>query len=141
MRPPQPFHLCKWGGGGGGGLYLFYIFLCAPCLPALTIQVVAGRLWRLLVVESHLLEHLETLKRDYLLALLPAASASGASELHVQFEARSPLHLVLSPDVLTRYDEIFQLVLRLKRVSYQLQDRCELTGSWFTRTSPLRCSC
>lgn len=74
-------------------------------------------------MESHLIEHLEQLKRDYLLALLPAASAPGNDDLHVVFEARSPLHLVLSPAILARYDELFQFMLRLKRVGSALQTR------------------
>jgi hypothetical protein len=57
-------------------------------------EVVAARLWRLLVVESCLLEVLTALKRDYLQALLPAASLPGNAELHVAYEPKSPLHLV-----------------------------------------------
>ena len=87
-------------------------------------EVVAARLWRLLVVESRLLEHLHTLKRDYLLAQLPAVVAGSTDDIHVTFEAKSPLHLVLSPAVLARYDELFQFMLKLKRVSSALQDRC-----------------
>jgi hypothetical protein len=99
-------------------------FVCSsPSLCIGTKQVVAGRLWRLLVVESRLIEHLEQLKRDYLLALLPAASAPGSHDLHVVFEARSPLHLVLSPAILARYDELFQFMLKLKRVGNALQAR------------------
>ena len=56
-------------------------------------EVVAARLWRLLVVESRLLEHLHTLKRDYLLAQLPAVVAGSTDDIHVTFEAKSPLHL------------------------------------------------
>ncbi len=88
-------------------------------------EVVAGRLWRLLVVESRLMEHLVQLKRDYLLALIsvPAGGGSGAEDVHVSFEPKSPLHLVLTPSVLARYDELFQFILKLKRVSSALQDR------------------
>ncbi len=85
-------------------------------------DVVASRLWQLLVVESRLLEHLTTLKRNYLLALLPDAVESTA-EVHVVYEVKSPLHLVISPTSLQRYDELFQFMLRLKRVSNALQER------------------
>ena len=86
-------------------------------------EVVASRLWRLLVVESRLMEHLLTLKRNYLLALLPAVAAGGTPDLHVSHDVKSPLHLVLTPSVLARYDELFQFMLKLKRVSSALQAR------------------
>ena len=102
-------------------------------------ESIAGKLWRLLVVDSRLIDHLDRLKREFLFALrspeaagVDAAAAAatdavkpgGITTATPVYVVESPLHLVLTPSAMERYAELHGFLAYLRTISCELMDRC-----------------
>lgn len=96
-------------------------------------ETVSSKVWRLLVVDSHLLDHLDAIKRTFLFT-----RPEDDGEEKPVYAVHSPLHLVLTPSAMERYAELHTFMSRLRNVSFQLQNRWGAGGECACSASVLR---